>query len=184
MKADLYDALGVKRDARTEDIRRAYRKVAKKAHPDGGGSIESFALVRQALDTLGDDARRAHYDQTGEIDEKPVDTKEAVALQIVINVIDRVLNECVKQGRPPESCDVIESAMLNLKNDLKAMPGRLAEMRIGAAMMRKLAKRFRGKKKAENRIGPLFEQRAVQCERDERILAQEKENIERALAIL
>jgi len=63
---DHYETLGVSRDASIDDIKRAYRKLAMKHHPDKpGGDPEIFKKVNQAHETLSDPNRRAHYDQFG-----------------------------------------------------------------------------------------------------------------------
>jgi DnaJ-class molecular chaperone len=67
-----YDVLGVKRDASPDDIRKAYRKLAKQLHPDlnpGKPEAEArFKTVTAAYDLLSDADKRARYDR-GEIDE-------------------------------------------------------------------------------------------------------------------
>ncbi|NIQ95625.1 MAG: DnaJ domain-containing protein, partial [Desulfuromonadales bacterium] len=65
---DLYKTLGVKRTAARKDIHKAYRKKAKTAHPDGGGSVEAFNALVLAYSVLSDEASRTRYDDTGEID--------------------------------------------------------------------------------------------------------------------
>ena len=68
---DLYAILGVPRDASAEDIRKAYRNLAKQHHPDlnpGSKSAEErFKSVASAYDVLGDTDKRGRYDR-GEID--------------------------------------------------------------------------------------------------------------------
>jgi DnaJ-class molecular chaperone len=68
---DLYATLGVPRDASAEDIRRAYRGLAKQHHPDlnpGNKSAEErFKALASAYDILGDTDKRGRYDR-GEID--------------------------------------------------------------------------------------------------------------------
>ncbi|MEO3473219.1 DnaJ C-terminal domain-containing protein [Roseomonas sp. CAU 1739] len=68
---DPYDVLGVKRDASAEDIRKAYRKLARKLHPDlnpgDKAAEEKFKAVSAANDILGDADKRARFDR-GEID--------------------------------------------------------------------------------------------------------------------
>ena len=49
---DLYKTLGVKRTAAPKDIHKAYRKKAKSAHPDSGGSVEAFNTLVLAYSVL------------------------------------------------------------------------------------------------------------------------------------
>jgi DnaJ-class molecular chaperone len=71
MAEDPYQTLGVARDASADDIRRAYRKLAKQHHPDlnpGNKAAEDrFKVVSAANELLGDPEKRARFDR-GEID--------------------------------------------------------------------------------------------------------------------
>ena len=65
---DYYAALGVSRDASADEIKKAYRKLAQKHHPDVSkeqGAEEKFKEVAEAYQTLKDPERRAAYDQLG-----------------------------------------------------------------------------------------------------------------------
>ncbi len=68
-KRDFYDVLGVKKGATGEEIKSAYRKLAKQYHPDvnpGNKDAEGkFREVSEAYEVLSDDQRRARYDQFG-----------------------------------------------------------------------------------------------------------------------
>ena len=63
---DPYEALGVKADASPEEIKKAYRKLAKRYHPDSTGGDKAkedrFKEVSTAYDILGDPDKRAKYD--------------------------------------------------------------------------------------------------------------------------
>ncbi len=68
---DLYDHLGVPRDAKPDQIKRAYRNRAARSHPDvAPGKHKEFLALVLARDVLLDEDARAHYDRTGEIPRK------------------------------------------------------------------------------------------------------------------
>src|SRR3712207_9300441 len=68
-KEDYYQVLGVKRDAKAEEIKKAYRKLARKFHPDvnpGDKSAETkFKEINEAYEVLGDADKRRKYDELG-----------------------------------------------------------------------------------------------------------------------
>lgn len=66
-KRDLYECLGVKKNASKDEIKSSYRKLAKKYHPDNKetGDEAKFKEVQEAYDILYDDKKRAAYDQFG-----------------------------------------------------------------------------------------------------------------------
>ena len=68
-KRDYYDVLGVTKSASKEEIKKAYRKLALKYHPDktkgNKSSEEKFKEASEAYHILSDDKRKANYDQFG-----------------------------------------------------------------------------------------------------------------------
>ena len=69
MAQDYYQTLGVARDAGADDIRKAYRKLARKHHPDlnpgDKAAEERFKKVQEAYDILSDPKKKQMYDQVG-----------------------------------------------------------------------------------------------------------------------
>lgn len=67
-KRDYYDVLGISKSASDDDIKKAYRQLAKKYHPDVSKETDAenkFKEVQEAYDTLSDPQKRASYDQYG-----------------------------------------------------------------------------------------------------------------------
>jgi len=71
MKRDYYEVLGVGKDASADDIKKAYRKLARQYHPDvnkAPDAEEKFKEVKEAYDVLSDPQKKAHYDRFGHQD--------------------------------------------------------------------------------------------------------------------
>src|SRR5499425_807112 len=68
-KTDYYELLGVSRKASAKDIRTAFRKLARKYHPDlnpgDKAAEEKFKQLQEAYDVLSDSKKRQMYDQYG-----------------------------------------------------------------------------------------------------------------------
>ena len=67
MTKDFYKILGVPRNATRDDIKKAYRRLAHQYHPDKGGSEAKFKEINEAYQILGDEKKRAQYDQFGTV---------------------------------------------------------------------------------------------------------------------
>jgi molecular chaperone DnaJ len=68
MAKDYYQILDIPRNATKEDIKKAYRRLAHKFHPDkAGGNEEKFKEINEAYHVLIDDAKRAEYDRYGRV---------------------------------------------------------------------------------------------------------------------
>ena len=70
-KRDYYEVLGLTKGASQDDIKKAYRSLAKKYHPDINkepGAEEKFKEINEAYDTLSDETKKARYDQYGHDD--------------------------------------------------------------------------------------------------------------------
>ena len=82
-KEDFYVALGVSRDANDSDIKKAYRKLAMKYHPDrnpGDAAAEQkFKDVSEAYEVLKDGDKRAAYDRFGHAAFEQVQTRVVLA---------------------------------------------------------------------------------------------------------
>jgi len=68
MPRDYYEVLGVQRDANKQDIKRAFRQLARQYHPDvseHSDAEDRFKEINEAYEVLNDDEKRARYDRFG-----------------------------------------------------------------------------------------------------------------------
>ncbi len=110
---DPYATLGLDRDADAAAVKRAYRRLAKTAHPDGGGDISAFETVTAAYDLLRDPVRRKVYDDTG------YDPQMADALDLKgLMVLETLVNDIILDEREPGSFDPVAALRRKLTDDI------------------------------------------------------------------
>ena len=71
-KPDYYKTLGVSKNATADEIKKAYRKMARENHPDAGGDEEKFKDINEAYEVLSDEKKRELYDRYGTADQNRV----------------------------------------------------------------------------------------------------------------
>ena len=175
---DLYETLGVEREADRDAVRRAFRDKARRAHPDAGGSVAAFGALVRARDVLSDPGRRERYDRTGEVDYEPIaDNLEANALDWATKKIDEAIAGLMSRNFDPANYDVLEMARASARDNLIQNETQQRQLREGAERYRKLAKRFRKKGRGENRMRKLLEGKALDLERG----AERNEDLARPL---
>lgn len=69
---DYYKTLGVPRTATVDEIKKAFRKLARTHHPDAGGDEAKFKEINEAYEVLSDDKKRKLYDQYGSTNQRQI----------------------------------------------------------------------------------------------------------------
>lgn len=136
MKETPYSILGVDKTASPDDIKKAYRKRAKKTHSDAGGDNEDFIKVGKAYKLLMDPERRSHYNETGE--DGGVVTAEVIQQQVVQMVMALIL-------KFPDGHDIMALAVKNIKDQQAELFNNVRQIRKTAERVVRLAKRIKSK---------------------------------------
>lgn len=172
-KPSLYDLLGVAKDASEEDLKQAFRAAAKETHPDTGGSASQFEAVKTAHLVLSDKKRRAHYDETGDVDEPDRTTVDQIAIGILANLLNAVLGE---EPDPLVAPNLIEMMVKFMEGQLEKAEQNLTALKRAKARAEKMRKRFKKKKKGDddNLMERLVASKIVELER---LLPQNEKNV-------
>ena len=64
MEKNLYEELGLKKNATRSEIKSSYRSLVKQHHPDAGGKKERFLAIQKAWETLNDPIKKEKYDKS------------------------------------------------------------------------------------------------------------------------
>jgi len=113
---DLYAVLGIDHSATSEQIKKAYKKLANKYHPDKGGDEEMFKRINQAYETLIDPVKRQSYDITG-----IYEGTDAVHVKSARESIELAVFNIINQNEANiEYIDIVQTIKQNIHNDLIA----------------------------------------------------------------
>lgn len=139
---DPYRELGVGRDASGDDIKRAFRRRSKHAHPDAGGSSEQFHRLSQSYHLLMSPERKAKFDATGEFDDvKPPPN-------MALHIVSELMNQVISQASTKEVCeiDIFEKMRQHLDEQALALRGQLHDIERNRVNLERFAKKIRRKK--------------------------------------
>ena len=119
----LYEDLGVSEDASEQEIKKAYKRRAAKAHPDKGGTDEEFRKVSHAYAILRDPQRKLAYDETGDEGREGGLTKleEATVMvgQNLINIME--VNNYARKNYFTEIRQVMASKSLQFQRNISEL---------------------------------------------------------------
>lgn len=142
----LYETLGVPEDATEDQIKEAYRKLAKKLHPDApDGDAEAFKSLSHAVAILSDPDKRSQYDRTGsENTASPEERENAMALELLSKMFSHLFT--MAEFDPATHDPLIATKKLIKMDRAKAQE---AENKITLVLnrMRKTIKRLKRKGK-------------------------------------
>ena len=178
-----YEDLGVERNATEAEIASAYRRRAKKAHPDAGGKREDFERLNRSKLVLLDPARRAKFDSTGTIDDG-ADTTAAQAMNVVTSAVQSAFAEAQQRGHNLATFNLLAKARGSVAQQHGALTAQSAENTRVIKSLGKVAARFKAKAKKVNRIAPLLEGQIAAIKQANAANAQNLEIMKRALEIL
>ena len=133
-----YDTLGVPKTASRDDIKRAYRRKSKAAHPDRGGDHREMVAVNRAYDTLSDPEKRSRYDQTGE-DGAPGKSQDDMARDAVMQVFAAMAEQASDYD------NVVDMVERMLKANLDKIKGDIATAAKRVTKLERSAKRLKCK---------------------------------------
>jgi len=110
MGKNLYDKLGVNKDATDEEIKKAYRKKAKENHPDKGGSQEKMTDLTVCYSILSSKDKRKRYDETGK-------EEGASAFQTrFLGFVNQIFIGIVESSQNPYGIDIIDLFKIQVRN--------------------------------------------------------------------
>lgn len=181
---DLYDILECNRGSSRDEIRKAYRRKARKAHPDGGGSVERFGQLKLAHDTLTDDERRERYDRTGKAEESGPDDRVSAGMQMAVGAVDSVLSAMDKAGTPVWKADVIGLACEQVEGQIQQVKNHIAKGVSSIEKVEKMAKRFKVKKGRQPFLRQAMDAKVASIRDDIRVSRMHVDRLEVALGLL
>lgn len=182
MSKSPYEVLGVGKDATSEEITEAFRKQARKLHPDAGGkgSSSEFAELSESRALLANPKARARYDKTGEAVD-PVDNDLATAIGRIMNFVGEAISFAEQNKLDPAKIDIIAFANERARDVIRTFRKNIDNERRKARTLRRVAKRIQIRKKKTNMIA-----KALRAEADasDRSIAVSEEEIREASILL
>ena len=164
---DPYAELGLARNATAAQVRAAYRKLSKAAHPDHGGDRAAFERLRLAHDILMDPVRRAKYDATGDISETTPDNSEVAVMTMLSQALDGALAVITKMGGEAavHRTNLIKVMFAQIKAQRENLTKQRAQLLASRPAWAALERRIKAKTGKANRLGDIVRGRITAIDR-------------------
>ncbi len=114
-----YEILGARPAWKTDTIKKAYRKLSKKHHPDVGGDTERFKDLSRAWAVLRDPERRKHYDENGLIDEPSIHSDFSLMVTHLAQYIKVILAKGIHNQKEANLISIVVDAAQKDSNTIK-----------------------------------------------------------------
>lgn len=149
-----YDLLGVTKNATDKDLKAAYRRAVKDAHPDKGGNEQKFREVQEAFDVLIDPDRRRRFDTTGRLDKSRV-TPDRIRQFIDQTIQNVVSHKNGSNGMPddPTSENVRDKILVSMARARSELQNMRHETQRKQARATKMLQRFKPNKDTTDYVG-------------------------------
>lgn len=159
---NLYDVLGVPKDATQKEIKQAYKREAQKAHPDRpGGDEERIRELNEAYAILGNEKSREHYDRTGTTEAEP--SLEDLAYHLLAQLIHKQVASESFSG------NLVHELIFVLNKRYMSSQRKIHEAKEKMGKLRKQLGRI------QNRKGDNLYEGALKCLINDLMAAQEQE---------
>jgi curved DNA-binding protein CbpA len=159
-----YEVLGLEPTATPHQIKVAYRRAAKRTHPDSGGDPVAFAEVSRAHAILIDPDLRKRFDETGSIDEIPPMSVRSRMIVIIAGMFNEALNAETQRGASFDHFDLMAAMRGNMTRNLDAVRQNRDAARKRLADRKILLKRIVRKDDEENLFADMIRQQMAQLE--------------------
>lgn len=139
---NLYKTLGVNKNSTDEEIKKAYRDLATKCHPDKSGEDEKFKEVSSAYMILKDPTKRKYYDETGE-EPRIANSPLAKACEVLTGCISSFIHE-----KKPSDINEMVPAIKNFINiEVKKVEVTISAIKLEIKLNERLKKNLKIKTK-------------------------------------
>jgi len=159
----------------------AFRNMAKKAHPDKGGSQSEMAELSRCKELLINPKTRARYDSTGDT-EPEVDNTKSDIISKVMPLVYAIIEEGLSRDLDPCAIDIFKFVKDEIRGQLREASNKIASANKQAGKLRRISSKIKSKK--ENIIKRAIETQAEECIKQAEFMKEEVKLCEDSLAFL
>ena len=143
-----YDILGLDGNATPDEIKAAYKKKAKKAHPDQGGSSDKFTRIKQASLVLLDPTRRKRFDEDGFVEDDKPDNLTSTAMERIAGFFVNTINASMDgRGIDLNQLDIVAGADAYFEQELASIRNNIMKVQAQIRQFEKASNRLKSKRK-------------------------------------